>query len=170
MNIPFILEKALSLYPDKEAVVCGKKRFTYQQFAERVYRLANFLGSAGVGRGDCIAILHQNSYEFLESYFAVAQLRAILNPLNFRLSPRELSFILKDSGATLLITSSRFGDQVQSLMEMKSELNQIIWTGLEEIPKSFESVRYEEVLRGESDIPPPTPDISDDDVAHLRAE
>jgi len=52
-------------------------------------------------------------------------------------------------------------------MEMKSAPNQIIWTGLEEIPKSFESVRYEEALRSESAILPPTPDISDDDVAHL---
>jgi len=167
MNIPFILEKALSLYADKEAVVCRDKRFTYRQFGDRVYRLASFLHSNGVGMGDRVAILHQNSHEFLESYFAAAQLGAILNPLNFRLSPRELSFILKDSGATLLITSNRFGDQVQSLMEVKSGLNQIIWTGLEEIPKSFESVRYEEALRGESAIPPPTPDISDDDVAHL---
>lgn len=167
MNIPFILEKALSLYPDKEAVVCRDKRFTYRQFGDRVYRLASFLHSNGVGMGDRVAILHQNSHEFLESYFAAAQLGAILNPLNFRLSPKELSFILKDSGATLLITSNRFGDQVQSLMEMKSGLNQIIWTGLEKIPTSVESVRYEEVLRGESAIPPPTPDISDDDVAHL---
>ena len=52
MNIPFILDKALSLYADKEAVVCGEARFTYKQFAERVYRLANFLRSMGVGQGD----------------------------------------------------------------------------------------------------------------------
>ena len=167
MNIPFILEKALSLYPDKEAVVCGKKRFTYQQFAERVYRLANFLGSAGAGRGDCIAILHQNSYEFLESYFAVAQLGAILNPLNFRLSPKELAFILRDSAASFLIASGRFGENVGFLSEMDTGLNQIIWTGSEERTDSFKSFDYEDVLRGERATPPPVPEISDDDVAHL---
>ena len=167
MNIPFILEKALSLYADKEAVVCREKRFTYRQFGDRVYRLAGFLHSIGVGKGDRVAMLHQNSHEFLESYFAAAQLGAILSPLNFRLSPGELSFILKDSGATLLIASSRFGDQVQSLMEMKAGLNQVIWTGAEEIPKSFESFSYEKVLRDERVIPPPVPDIFDDDVAHL---
>ena len=67
MDIPFILDKALSLYADKEAVVCGEKRFTYRAFGERVFRFANYLKSTGVGKGDCVAILHQNSHEFLIS-------------------------------------------------------------------------------------------------------
>lgn len=122
MNIPFILEKALSLYANKEAVVSGEARFTYKQFAERVYRLANVLQANGVGQGDCVAILHQNSHEFLESYFATAQLGAIINPLNFRLSPKELAFILRDSDASLLIASERFKDGVESLGAEKISL------------------------------------------------
>lgn len=168
MNIPFILEKALSLYADKEAVVCGKARFTYKQFAERVYRLANFLRSRGVGQGDCVAIIHQNSHEFLESYFATAQLGAILNPLNFRLSPKELAFILQDSGASLLIASDRFVESVESLAEMRIDMNQVVWTGSAvEISAPFDSVHYEDVLRDEKALAPPLPDISDDDVVHL---
>ena len=168
MNIPFILEKALSLYADKEAVVCGEARFTYKQFAERVYRLAHFLRSKGVGQGDCVAILHQNSHEFLESYFATAQLGAILNPLNYRLSPRELAFILQDSGAILLIASDRFVESVETLGEMTTELNQVVWTGSAgEKCAPFESANYEHVLKGEKTVPPPLPHISDDDVVHL---
>jgi acyl-CoA synthetase (AMP-forming)/AMP-acid ligase II len=167
MNIPFILEKALSLYADKEAVVCGEKRFTYRQFADRIYGLTHFLGSNGVGKGDCVAILHQNSHEFLESYFAVAQLGAILNPLNFRLSPKELAFILKDSGAFLLIASRRFGENVGPLLEMDTGLKQIIWTGSEETTTPVESFDYEDILKGKSTTPPPVPEMSDEDVAHL---
>jgi len=167
MNIPFILDKALSLYADKEAVVSGEARFTYRQFAERINRLANFLRAKGIGQGDCVAILHQNSHEFLESYFATAQLGAILNPLNFRLSARELAFILKDSGASLLIASDRFKESVESLAEGEISLTQVIWTGLGEIFSSFESVHYEDVLRGEKASAPPLPEISDDQVAHL---
>ena len=168
MNIPFILDKALSLYAHKEAVVCGQARFTYKQLAERVYRLANFLSARGVGQGDCVAILHQNSHEFLETYFATAQLGAILNPLNFRLSPRELAFILQDSGAGLLISSERFAESVESLSEMKSELNQVIWTGPGvEGSASFDCVHYEDALRSEKPVAPPLPSVSDDDVVHL---
>jgi acyl-CoA synthetase (AMP-forming)/AMP-acid ligase II len=168
MNIPFILDKALSLYAQKEAVVCGQARFTYKQLADRVYRLANFLRSRGVGQGDCVAILHQNSHEFLETYFATAQLGAILNPLNFRLSPGELAFILQDSEACLLISSERFSESVESLAEMKLDLNQVIWTGPGvETSASFDSVHYEDALRGEKAVAPPLPSISDDDVVHL---
>jgi acyl-CoA synthetase (AMP-forming)/AMP-acid ligase II len=168
MNIPFILEKALSLYADKEAVVCGEARFTYRQFADRVYRLANFLRSRGVGQGDCVAILHQNSHEFLESYFATAQLGAILNPLNFRLSPNELAFILRNSGASLLIASDRFVQSVEPILDMGINFNQVLWTGsVVETSAPFDSMYYEEVLREEKAVAPSLPDISDDDVAHL---
>jgi len=167
MNISFILEKALSLYAHKEAVVSGKARFTYRQFAERVYRLANFLWAKGIRQGDCVAILHQNSHEFLESYFAAAQLGAILNPLNFRLSPRELAFILKDSGASLLIASERFRESVESLAAGEISLTQVLWTGPGEKASSFESVHYEDALKGEQPVARPLPQISDDDVAHL---
>ncbi len=168
MNIPFILEKALSLYADKEAVVCGKARFTYKQFADRVYRLANFLRSRGVGQGDCVAIMHQNSHEFLESYFATAQLGAILNPLNFRLSPKELAFILEDSGASFLIASDRFVESVESLVEMRIDLNQVVWTGSAvETSAPYDSMYYEEVLSEEKAVTASLPDISDDDVVHL---
>ena len=168
MNIPFILEKALSLYAEKEAVVCGEARFTYKQFADRVYRLANFLRSRGVGQGDCVAILHQNSHEFLESYFATAQVGAILNPLNHRLSPNELAFILRDSGAKLLIASDRFVQSVEPLLEMGIGFSQVLWTGSAvESSAPFESMYYEEVLTEEKAVAPSLPQISDDDVVHL---
>ncbi len=167
MNITYILEKAVSLYEDKEAVVCGDRRFTYSRFAERVYRLANFLNRMGIGKGDCVAILHHNSHEFLECYFAAAQIGAILNPLNFRLSPRELAFILEDSGARILIAARRFGPNVSSLMEIASNLDRVILTGKGDNPPIPDSLDYEEILDKEQKTPPVVPEISDDDVAHL---
>ncbi len=167
MNITFILEKALSLYAGKEAVVCNEKRFTYSQFADRVYGLANFFRRKGVGKGDCVAILHHNSNEFLECYFAVAQLGAILNPLNFRLSPAELGYILGDSQARLLIAARRFGPQVSSVMETSSGIGRVVWTGPGDEPRLKDSLDYEEILEREEKAPPEVPDLSDDDVAHL---
>lgn len=167
MNIPFILEKALSLYPEKEAVVCGEKRFTYQQFADRIFRLADFLKTMGIRKGDCVAILHQNSHQFLEAYFAVAHLGAILNPLNIRLSPKELSFILQDSGARLLISSRRYGEPVAAINKKKSRVRQIIWTGHGETPDISSPIDYEDVLRHASHDPLTDASISDRDIAHL---
>jgi acyl-CoA synthetase (AMP-forming)/AMP-acid ligase II len=115
MNISFILDKALSLYAEKEAVVCNENRVTYRQFTERVYRLSNALSGLGIRKGDRVAILYQNSHQFLEAYFAAAVTGTILLPLNIRLSPKELAFILKDSGASLLIASRRYKESVAGL-------------------------------------------------------
>ncbi|MGD2126859.1 MAG: long-chain-fatty-acid--CoA ligase [Desulfobacteraceae bacterium] len=167
MNIPFILEKALSLYAKKEAIVCGERRYTYEQFADRVYRLANFLKGRGVRKGDRVAILHQNSHEFLECYFATAQLGAVLNPLNVRLSPRELAFILKDSGSLILAAAGRFKRHLSALMDLEPGVDQIILTGESGNDASFKFVGYEEILRAEDNKPPDVPEISDGDLAHL---
>lgn len=167
MNITYILEKALSLYAHKEAVVCGEVRLTYSEFAERVYSLSGFLKKAGIGKGDCVAILHHNSHEFLECYFASALLGAILNPLNFRLSPRELAFILGDSEAKLLIAARRFGASVSSLMETATDPERIIWTGKGDNPPMPDWLDYEEIMDKERGAAPDVPEISDDDIAHL---
>jgi acyl-CoA synthetase (AMP-forming)/AMP-acid ligase II len=167
MRIPFILEKALSLYADKEAVVFGEKRFTYRQFADRIYRLANYLKKIGISQGDCVAILHHNSNEFLECYFAVAELGAILNPLNFRLSPEELAHILKDSGAILLVAADRFSSQVSSLLKQDTNLKTVLCTGTGDWSIPLESMDYEDALKNEATTPPPPLDIPDEEVAHL---
>ncbi len=167
MIIPFILEKAISLYADKEAVVCGNQRFTYGQFADRTHRLANFMKSMGIGRGDCVAILHYNSHQFLETYFATAQLGAILNPLNFRLSPRELAIILQDSAASLLIFSVRFQDHVNFLVKMGTGIKKFIKTDDGCSPAKFKTIDYEDALAGETHERLPMPNISDEDAAHL---
>lgn len=169
MNIPFILEKAVSLYENREAVVSEGKRFTYGDFANRVYRLSNLFKQIGLSKGHCIAILHHNSHEFLEAYFAAAQIGAILNPINFRLSPAEIAFILKDSGASVLIASSKFSSAVSSLLELKVDLKSIIITGpanhLTALPK--EALNYEKAVGSQTPSPPPSPDIADEDIAHL---
>ncbi len=166
MIIPFILEKALSLYSGKEAVVSEGKRFTYGQFADRTYGLAGFLRSKGIGKGDRVAILLQNSHEYLESYFAAAQLGSILVPLNYRLSPPELEFILKDSGARVLIAGGRFGEKIESLFRRKTDLTCLIRTGegSQPLPEFFD---FEEIIRARSGGPLTSPGLSDDDLAQI---
>jgi len=171
MIIPFILEKARSLYGNKEAVICGRIRLTYNQFADRVFALASFLKAKGIGIGDRIAILHQNSHEFLESYFAAAQLGAALNPLNIRLTPGDMAYILNDSGASYLIASNRFKDRVDHILAMDTELKGIIWTGEGSHPEgphpsSADFYSYENIL-ATSDPTPFSLDFSEEQLAHL---
>ncbi|WP_203530634.1 long-chain fatty acid--CoA ligase [Thermaerobacter sp. PB12/4term] len=97
-----LLARAALLYPDKVAVVDGPRRFTYRDLNRRVNALANALAGLGVRKGDRVAILMPNRCEFLEVLFAAAKLGAIAVPINLRLAPPEVQFILSDSGACVL--------------------------------------------------------------------
>ena len=79
------LKRALAVYGDKEAIVCGAHRFTYEQFAERTRRYANAMRALGVEKGDRIGILSQNCHRMIEAYFGAPQIGAISMPMNFRL-------------------------------------------------------------------------------------
>jgi fatty-acyl-CoA synthase len=164
MPLDELLPKALKLFPEREAVVCGNMRLDYRSFTERVWRLANGLDSMGLEKGDRVAILHENCHIFLEAYFAAAHLGLILVPLNFRLSPRELAMILNDSGSGVLIAQSKFQDQVEALPGFSCRMNHVIWTQGDPSP---EDMGYEAVLSGHPADPPRDRGLKDDDVAHL---
>jgi fatty-acyl-CoA synthase len=166
MNIPFILEKAVSLYPDAEAIVSGNNRYTYRQFADRIYRLSNALRTMGIDKGDRVCILHRNSHEFLETYFAVAQLGGILVPLNIRLAIRELLFIIEDAGIKILISETQFLSRIKQILEDKSVDISVIWTGENNPQEPFGAVTYEDIIINSGNVPIDT-QIHDDDIAQL---
>ena len=118
MNIPLtplrFLRYAEQQYPGRTAVVCNQDRFTYAQFAERVGRLAGALRQAGIQAGDRVAFLGANCHRLLEAYYGVPEAGAVLLPLNIRLAPDELAFILNDSGATILFVEKQFLGLVES--------------------------------------------------------
>lgn len=86
----------------------GDRRFTYQEFQNRVHRVAAALRAHGVGPGDRVAILAPNTPASLEPHFAVPLLGAALVMLNFRLSGAELAWILNHCGAKVLIADPQF--------------------------------------------------------------
>src|SRR5271154_3851995 len=118
MNIPLtpvrFLRYAEQQFPGKTAVVCGERRFTYSEFADRVSRLAGALRTAGVKPGDRIAFLSLNCHRLLEAYYGVLEAGCILLPLNIRLNGAELTYILNDSGAAMLFLEDEFAGLVDS--------------------------------------------------------
>lgn len=118
MNIPLtpirFLRYAEQQHPKRTALVCGKERFTYAQFAERVGRMAGALRKCGVQPGDRVAFLSTNCHRLLEAYYGVIEAGAVLLPLNIRLAPQELAYILNDAGARALFLQSHFRELVES--------------------------------------------------------
>jgi long-chain acyl-CoA synthetase len=106
--ISHILPRARALYADRLAVWDGEKRFTFEELGRRVDQLVGALKAKGVKRGDRVGILDVNSYRYAEAYYACAQAGMILLPLNSRLAPPELKYVLNDSGAKALIVTEPF--------------------------------------------------------------
>lgn len=167
MPLNELLPKAVRLYPDKEAVVCGQIRMTYRKFADRVWKLGHALAHLGVGMGDRVAILHENTHEYLEAYLAAAHVGVILVPLNHRLSPKELTLILEDSQSRILIAQRLFREKVESVRTAGSVVEKVIWTRPEQVGFPAEGLEYETLLAGQPETPPDTRHIRDDHVAQL---
>lgn len=117
INIGALLAKRAFLNGDREGYVDGKSgmRLTFSEINSRCNRVANALLNAGIGPGDRVGLLMMNSAEFMETYFAIAKVGGVVVPLNWRLVPDELEFILKDSGACLLIFGEEFIDTATDL-------------------------------------------------------
>jgi acyl-CoA synthetase (AMP-forming)/AMP-acid ligase II len=118
-NIGHFVSKRALLNPELEAFVDADtgRRFTFAELDRRVNRIAHVLSDNGVQRGDRVALLMMNSVEFEESFFAVAKLGAVVVPLNWRLVPDELAFILADAGVARIVYGAELTPIVAELRE-----------------------------------------------------
>ena len=104
-----------ALYGDREAVVDGALRFTYQQFFDRCDRFSAALQRLGVKPGDRVAYIAPNTHAQLESFYAVPQIGAVLVPINYRLSPDEFVYIITHSGATVVCAHEDYLECVKTI-------------------------------------------------------
>ncbi|MGA8026723.1 MAG: long-chain-fatty-acid--CoA ligase [Bryobacteraceae bacterium] len=121
MNIPLTpircLYRSVDLYGNKVGVVSGNGRYTYAQFGERCERLAGGLRAEGIRAGDRVAFLSFNNNQLLEGYYGVPLIRAIVMPLNVRLTPPELIEILNHAGTRLLVFENDFAPLIPKFRE-----------------------------------------------------
>src|SRR5689334_21872966 len=107
LTLPTILRRAETLFGKKEVVsrLPDKSihRYTYRDFAIRAKKLAVALHRLGVRQGDRVATLSWNHYQHLEAYFAVPCMGAVVHPLNLRLSPDDLAYIITNAGDKIII-------------------------------------------------------------------
>ncbi len=116
-NVGLILAKRAWMSPGLEGLVDTGTgmRFTFDELNRRSNRTVNLARNLGVKPGDRVALLLVNGVEFVESFFALAKMGAVVVPLNWRLVADELAFILKDSGAGVLIYGGEFAEVVGAL-------------------------------------------------------
>jgi len=117
-----------SRQPDAVALVDGVtgERFTYRELDHRVSARASTLVADGVGAGDRVALLAENSTSYLEWFFAIARTGAVCVPLNTRLAPDEVAYMLSDSGARVLVHSPALASLAQGALERTTPVERVL--------------------------------------------
>ncbi|GAB3482005.1 acyl--CoA ligase family protein [Amycolatopsis cihanbeyliensis] len=111
------LERSAEVFGDKTAIVYGDRRTSYREFAAEATRVARALRAVGVAPGDRVAYLLPNIPEMLVAHFAVPLSGGVLVAINTRLAPAEISYILRHSGAKVLVVDAGLHASVAPVLD-----------------------------------------------------
>ena len=111
--IHHFLEVSAARLPEKVALVHGPVRASYDEINSRANSLAHYFTSTGVRRGDRVALLMENSVEYVVAYYGIMKAGAVAVPLNSDLKPEGLRNAINDLETRVLISSSRFEKIIQ---------------------------------------------------------
>jgi len=117
------IARRAKITPWKTAIIAGRKNWTYAEFDREINRLAHGLRSLGIRRGDRIAYLNNNQPLYLQALFAAGTLGAIMVPLNFKLKPADLKYILNLSGCRLLIHDPATNETLEYLRSKTPDMH-----------------------------------------------
>ena len=108
MTLSTMLSQVANKYPEKTCLKYLGSRLSYSDLERLVVLTSGGLSSLGLNKNDRVAILMDNSPEYIISYFAILRAGCIAVPVNTFLTPEEISYIINDSSASVLIYSDNF--------------------------------------------------------------
>ena len=106
--IKHLLHTPLATAPEQEIVYGDSSRYTYRTLRQRIDRLASGLAGLGVRPGNTVAMMDWDSHRYLECYFAVPMMGAVLQTVNIRLSPEQILYTLNHAGANVVLYNTDF--------------------------------------------------------------
>lgn len=162
---PHMYRPAIAQYGSNEAIVDGDYRSNWTQHDERVARLTHGLANQlGVAPADRFAVLALNSHQYLELWHAAFMGAGVINPLNLRLAPKELAYIITDSASEVMFTDATFAPLVAAARaEMGSDdpIRHVVLIGDGDVPHD---ISYESLLKSASPVMCDEPEETDNVV------
>ena len=104
--IKTLLTAPLQTAPNQQIISDGLGLFTYRDFVCRLHRLAGALSREGFGQGDVVGVMDWDTHRYLECFFAVPMMGAVLHTLNVRLSPKDLEYIINHAEDQIIIVDA----------------------------------------------------------------
>ena len=160
LNLGEILAVNAKKYRDKLALKERGRAFTFRELNQRTNQLANALTSMGLKKGGKVSCLLENSIEIVELYIATAKTGIVLNPVNFRLAPKDVEYIVNNSDAEAIVAHEEFTPCVDEIRGNLTNVRNFVSVG-EKTPPGY--VNYESLLSESSDDEPRTEVNPEDD-------
>ena len=117
VNLALLLTESVQLHADRPALIADNQRITYRQLQSAVSAVARSLKNMGIEKGDKVAIMLPNIPEFVYSCFAVSQSGAVAVLLNTGSTPYELTYLLNNSDAKILVTHAAGEKRYQEIRD-----------------------------------------------------
>ncbi|MBU2955913.1 fatty acid--CoA ligase [Marinobacter sp. F3R08] len=153
--------------PDREIVYSDITRYDYVTLNERIARLAGALEKAGIGAGDTVAVMDWDSNRYLEAYFAIPMIGAVLHHVNIRLSPDQIIYTMNHAEDDILLIHDDFIPLVEQVApELKTVRGYIQLTdATEAAPTSLNVIGEYESMLAEADAEYDFPDFDENSIA-----
>ncbi len=149
MNVAWWVQKWATLQPEKTALHFEGRTVSYGELHVRANGTSCWLQSVGIGKGDRVAVLLDNSLEFVEVYLACARVGAVFVPLNFRLAAAELGYILGHARPRLLVAGREFAPAVPAPVATPSGTAPLTaWVGGGDGPEASGALDYTDAVAG----------------------
>ncbi|MBF0573400.1 MAG: fatty acid--CoA ligase [Desulfamplus sp.] len=149
-----IFKNSLIRSPNQEIIYRDQMTYTYRDFHKRVAKLANALESLGVKQGDTVAVMDFDSHRYLECYFAVPMMGAILHTVHIRLSPEQILYTINHAEDDVILVNSELLPLLEPIKDKMETVKKIIL--IKETDKepqtsiAFDGV-YEDILKDADD-------------------
>ncbi len=136
-------------YPAKTAIIAGDEEYTYSRLKESTLNLSNYLISAGIKKGDIVAIYLQNSWQCAVSIYGITLSGAAFLVINPQTKAEKFQYILKDSGAKILISEAGLHQEILPAVYMSEPISELIISGEISLFKKVKNIKvsdFEEIL------------------------
>lgn len=130
-----ILESGLRTAPEQEIVNADKSRYTYRELGERVHRLANALKDLGVKPGDTVAVMEWDTPRYLECFFAIPMMGAVIHTINVRLSPEQVLYTINHAKDDVILINREFLPLLESVWDKVETVKTLVLLESEEGPQ-----------------------------------
>ena len=144
-----LLDNPVRQFPDQAIVYGDFKRQTYRETRERIGRLASGLAGLGVKRGDTVAVMDWDSHRYLECFFAVPMMGAVLHTINVRLSPEQILYTINHAEDDVILVNTEFLPILETIRDRIEPVKKLVLlddTGQPPATRLDISTEYEDLL------------------------